>query len=238
MSELLKALEKYSGADIKSFGSSPILTDITSNCRLLEECDRPDAYIKINNTVYIIEHFEFDNSKKVRAGSKSRKEVNEAGNKLKALPYTTKSYACDLRSKASGQYYIENAINNFTSHYGNIGAYIKNLESKRIVTPLTSVKIGFFIEDATLLGNLYQLNTDSFPAGPRPLLLPFCKQFLDMFEQCPNLDFCFCASSNPPRHKRIWYIDRSSLRSFRSEQIDIGNIKFIEFSSQIGVFNS
>lgn len=238
MSELMKALEKYSGSDIKRLGNSSILEDIMANCHLLKEYDRPDAFIKTSITVYILEHFEFDSSKKVRAGSKSRKEVNEVGNKLKRLPLTTQSAACDLRSNTSEQYYIENAINNFNNHYGSIDAYKDNLESIGVITSLTSVKVGFFIEDASILGNLYQLHTDTFPASSRPLLLPFCKQFLDLFEKSPMLDFCFCASSNPPRHKRIWYIDRSSLDSFRSEQIDVGNIKFIEFSSQLGVFNS
>jgi len=151
--------------EVKCFGiSDAISTKINKILNGITDYERPDGYTIAENTVYIVEHFEFDSTPASKKGSASRIEngrinrtFDEAISKeLAGLPegfgqhesYINDSY--DVSHSAGD--YTKNAISNANNHYGKISEYVENLEQSNILMSSHQKRVGFFIEDKTLLG--------------------------------------------------------------------------------------
>jgi len=234
VNKMLTWLQECDG-DVQFFGNTSIhdatIVEYLANIRDFE-C--PDSYSLINNSICIIEHFEFDSTVANRKGSKSRTELSKINSSFKKLKATEKGIVNHdiLDVQYSAKNYIDNALQNFDNHYLKIDSYIQNLRNYKILNNDTKIAIGFFIEDATILGNLC-IPEDWQP--PKPLILVHCKQFLDKFEECSKLDFCFCASSYG-QHSCLWFINKEFISEYRKHQIDVDKIKIADLSPRVMEF--
>ena len=85
--------------------------------------------------------------------------------------------------------------------------------------------VGFVIEDSTPLGSLY------FDGKIKCVDLTFAKEFLDLFEKSPNLDFVIFAMTGNDYNKLLSFISRSTIEEHRKKQIEVSNIKKILFEN-------
>ena len=140
----------------------------------------------------------------------------------------------------NSQDYVENALNNAKIHYNKIDSYIDNLCKSGKLSNINSIKIGFFIEDTSVLGNVFvervrveNLKTKNHPeTNKHPIILCCTKQFLDWFEEHTKLDFCFCASNCGDKYF-LWFISRESIFEYRKNEIDMEQIEIINFTPQV-----
>jgi len=196
----------------------------------ITDFERPDAYAIVDDAVCIIEHFEFDSTKTTAKGSKSKIDLNRIERTFNKVEPTDVGVTLhdSLNVSHSAQNYINNALQNTKSHYSKIDSYVNNLRNQSIINDNSKLEVGFFIEDTTLLGNVYVPKESDYP---RPIILAQCKQFLDLFENLPRLDFCFCASTYSSNYF-LWFINRTSIQFYRESQIDLHDITIIDFRPQ------
>lgn len=195
----------------------------------LQNFEQPDGYYIAGNTLYVLEHFEFDSTKATRKGSETRRDNNRIEREFNSVPPTDEGVVLrnSLNVQQNSNNYIENSLKNMDSHYVKIESYLANLKSYGLVQD--TVKVGFFIEDTTMLGNVYD------PQGwnpVEPVILCHCKHFLDKFEAYPKLDFCICASTYSSQ-SFLWFIDKQSVLQYRDLEIDLTNIEILSFEPKV-----
>jgi len=157
----------------------------------LKNFEQPDGYSVVDNTLYVLEHFEFDSTKATKKkGSKTRIEDARIEREFDEIIHASGATRGIVRGSYnishSSESYIANATRNLVNHYGKIDSYIENLRTANILNDEQLIKIGFFIEDSTILGNAYSKEDkeDSFAAVAIPIILCRTKQFLDLFDTC------------------------------------------------------
>ena len=250
MTELEQALSKYIPV-IKHVEDDPNYAYLINNLDRIVFFERPDGYLIDENLVYIIEHFEFDSSKITKKkGSISRRELGRVSREFKKYPADNESaYIDELNIASSADSYINNAIQNMQNHYAKIKDYKNNLMLSNIIHPCSIVKVGFFIEDVTQLGSCYKSDN-----GLYPLNLVNCKEFLDYFDSCEDLDFCLCSNLSyenndifslfnpslcPTIHRNLYFISKSSIAKYRQSQMSLKEIQYISFIPQVrGIFTN
>lgn len=244
MSELNLALRKY-GKNATTIVPEPGYQDLLTNLGGITPYERPDGYLVSRDTVYIVEHFEFDSSQTSRKGSTSRQELGRTKREFAAYPVDSgDAYTDALDIAPTMECYLENAERNMQGHYAKLSEYMERLKENGIIGDGSIVKCGFYIEDVTVLGNYTQDDN-----GLHPLLLTECKQFLDMFEDCPELDFCLCASSHrnpscdifslfdlkggisPQMQRQLHFVSKASIQAHRARQKDTTALVFRTFST-------
>jgi len=200
------------------------------------EFEKPDAYSIVGDAVCIIEHFEFDSAKSIKGGkskreSTSKREIGRVEREFdKVAPIDEGITLRDtINVHHSATNYMNNALRNIANHYTKIDSYKMNLIQTGIIDNNCKFEVGFFIEDTTLLGNIYE-SKEWKP--PTPIFLPHCKQFLDFFDTACKLDFCICTSSYGTTDF-IWFINRESIQDYRKIQIDLDEIAIIDFSPRV-----
>jgi len=214
--------------------------DNSNVCRIVESLkhlqpfERPDMYAKIGNHVMIIEHFEFDSNRNVRRkGSEGKAELavfERMADNLQAT-FEVAKVSSELKSNHSSMHYIENALRGFQDHCSNIPAYKQHLRGDNIIDNASTIETGFFIEDTTILGNIYQKHPDSWEPSITPLFLPYCKPFLDAFERAKDVDLIFSGSYAISKY-HLWFMDRASIERHRENQIEVEDIEILNFQPQ------
>lgn len=198
--------------------------------------DHPDAYAVLDDEVLIFEHFEFDSSNKLRRkGSQQRRSESEDNKAFAAVVPTEKGtlhHGTILADYTIGNY-RENLRQVFCKHYNEIPGYESTLREKGIITNSKKVTTLFFVEDTTLLGNIFE--TENREEGWQPLVLPLCDFFLELFENSQDLDIVIAVSWYPNEYC-LWYIDRSMIQDCKLQAIDTKEIRIINFDPQhVGV---
>lgn len=189
--------------------------------------DAPDMYNKIGDEVLIVEHFEFDSSIRSRKGSQYRKSESIVNQKFEQLFDSRKErdvhYSDTIEHRCSAENYIKNITHNFNQHYSKIDRYIENLKLEGVIKDKTKIKICFFIEDVTCLGS-YVLNN----YRPESIVLLYVKQFLDILETSPKVDYIFYGGSNGNKDW-LWFMSRDNIKEFRKKEIDLNKKEFFYF---------
>jgi len=156
----------------------------------------PDLYAHLKNgKLLVLEHFEFDSSKRrKRKGSKSKEEISAANRNfdetLESVTEVGESVYNEhiIKSSTSLQCYKNNLIESFERHYKNIDNYIDNIISANLITNKEDILLAFFIEDSTLCGNQYY-NADDYESYPLiPLNIP---EFIERLKESDKLDYLF-----------------------------------------------
>jgi len=211
----------------------------------LRNFEPPDGYSIIDDTLYIVEHFEFDSTefsekktKTKKKGSETRAEdsrIEREFHKAISAATTMEGLFKDSYNVChSSQNYVANAARNITTHYNKIDSYIENLRTASILNDGQIVRTGFFIEDTTVFGNIYIKRDKENPYAQQvPIILCQTKQFLDLFSTYTKLDFCFCAN-NYGSNYFLSFINRESIPEYRKIEIDMEKIEILNLSPQAG----
>ena len=164
--------------------------------------ERPDMYAFPGERLVLLEHFEFDASRRTRKGmngleKERRTEEELAQHKLSQKENLTKiSYPISL----------ENLVSNFESvyqgHYRKIDAYVDHARDAGLISKDDTALIGFFIE------NRYPPYLE-VRLGIHEIAYVQTKQFQQTFLKSPKLDFVLfgCYYESEPQ---IFYVDKES----------------------------
>ncbi len=182
---------------------------------------RPDAIAENESTLLLLEHFQFDNSRLNKKGSLQNQTTAKTDRELNNL-LNGKEFAIVNESvEKCGLYYIGNFRKQFDSHVKNINSYKleKQKESKK---RYNKCLMGFIIEDSSPLGSIY------FDGGLKCVDLVYSKEFLDVFEQTPQLDFVVFAMTGNEDNRILSFISQNTISLHREKQITVSNIpKFL-----------
>ena len=172
--------------------------------------ERPDGFCKYENKVLIIEHFEFDSSRKNSKGSTNRQELFRTSNKKLDSYKEFEIYHDEIKCDYTIENYVNNAINNLNNHYKNIDYYIDTLKKEKIIANTSNVEILFCIEDTTVLGNFNSENG-------KPLFLLYCAEFIQAIKPLTKLDYILCGSSNGSTDF-TWFTSVSHIDNYIAKQ--------------------
>lgn len=191
----------------------------------LEEYERPDIIAFDEKQLLIIEHFGFDGTHEARkggmVGQRTENELKQAYQRLCKSQTSMNFQVKDIDKKETPEDYIRNLSKHYDAHYKRIPQYInKVIEEKQLQSP--QISVGFFIEND--FPPIY-----SVASGEIKMVHLFdTKQFLDLFENSPLLDFVlFGHISGTPE---LYYIDKSAISYSRENEIDLTEVQFQNFS--------
>ena len=193
----------------------------------------PDGVIYGNNTVFIIEHFEFDCYENGRRGSKGKRELEGRIAKESKRIFAEKANAYNhgtICSATSYRNYVENVKRNFESHYANIKTYKENLRKEGIISDSSNVEVLFFIEDTTPLGTMVQ--TQSYAL---PVCLGQCQEFLALLSTRKDVNYVIACSKNGS-NKIIWFISNEEISKYQKAATEYSEMTFTHLSPQIYEF--
>ncbi len=221
--------------EIHFLGNPPHINRLAKWLENLKPFDHPDAYARLEDEVLLFEHFEFDSSANNKKGSQQRRSEATENRAFDAV-VPTEAGALHHGTIAA-DYSIENYKKNletvFCKHYNEIPEYKRSLREKGIITDANRVITAFFIEDTTILGNIYETKDETQPW--KPIVLPFCDFFIDLFENSPDVEIALCASWYPSEYC-LWYIDRTLIQEYRDQMIETKSVEIINFDPlSIGV---
>ena len=163
--EIIDFKKYVCGQEIVVFSNeeADIFTNICSNIKPFE---RPDFISLVGDTLYIIEHFEFDSSQRKKGSSTLRKEIfRDDKNVDEYFKDHNKddSYVGALYYKTSPEMYLKNLFSTFDEHYLKIDSYIEHCKEKYV---FKNINIVFFIVDRTICGNYVEFNGSYYCASP------------------------------------------------------------------------
>lgn len=119
--------------------------------------DNPDGYLKIDNKIVVIEHFEYDATKNNKKGSETRTEESRINRKLEEKCYSTDNVKYvheEMNVTHSTEQLRDNFIKIFSHHNLKINQYKKVLMEEGIIGDNNEVIIMFCCEDKTIFGCL------------------------------------------------------------------------------------
>ena len=188
----------------------------------LKPCQkRPDAYATSDDTLLLLEHFEFDSSKPTSKGSVQRQASAKTDRTIAEILSKDNFAVVSETVNKSGKCYVDNFIKQFNNHYSRIAGYISDMKTE-LSTYCSNTIVGFVIEDSTPLGSLY------FDGKKKCVDLTFSKEFLGLFEKAQDLDFVIFAMTGNDNNKVLSFISRSTIEEHRKNQIEVSNIdKFL-----------
>lgn len=236
--EIIRIINKYFSdveSEVMFYGQREYAIETLDFFKNLVPYDHPDGYSVLNGDLLIVEHFEFDSSKNSRGGSQQRtsdaKGKREFSETLPSIEGTESNWTID--AEYSMQNYKKNFEKVFSSHYSKIDNYKESLIAANIVPQDANIRTMFFVEDTTLLGNVYR--GDSLESPCVPVILQKCDFFLDLFEKSPKLD-CVMSASFANDKYWLWYIGRNMIAEYRKRQIITNDINIINFTPHTKAF--
>lgn len=189
--------------------------------------ERPDAFAGKGTTLLLLEHFQFDNSRLNKKGSIQNQTSAQTNRKLNDLLENNKNFAVINESvKKCGLFYVENFQKQFISHAKNIDNYKLEM-GKKTNQKYDKCLMGFVIEDSSPLGSVYLDN------GLKCVDLLYSKEFLDAFEQTPQLDFVVFAMTGNEENRILSFMSRETIHLHRKQQIEVSKIQRFFFENSI-----
>lgn len=198
--------------------------------------DTPDMLLRKGNTAIIIEHFEIDSSRANRKGSSCRKELSRIERAEKLVEYSEEGtfFHDEISVNSSYAFLLENVKKNFEHHYSHIGMYRENLKKWGLIAETDVVKVMFLIDDVSPLGTI-AVPIDDRNAKPCPVVLAQSKEFLELMQKSPDVDFVL-ACSGAGNQDFLWFIDNNQLDSYFSNIIDYESMDFLDITPHIFSF--
>ncbi len=201
---------------------------LTDDC--CEEYDAPDVYIKNENEVWIIEHFEFDCYKANRKGSSYKREENRVNNNEKKIVPTEEGvyFGDTINADSSYADYVGNVLKGFNNHYKKIEDYKQNLINDGVADEKTTFIVIFLIDDVSPLGTSY-IDKEAIW---RPIILAHCREFLQVLKNAKLVDGVLAVSS-ASEQKLIWFIDRNQIDEYLMNSEDYSECRFVDLKPHV-----
>lgn len=190
------------------------------------EYEAPDIYLKLDNVVWIIEHFEFDCFRSNRKGSSLKREECRIARAEENIIPTEQGVLFHDRITAESSYcdYINNVKRSFKAHYRKIDTYKHNLINARIADENTIFKVIFLIDDASIFGSSCIDDTNNWS----PVVLAHSKEFLEILEKVDSVDGILTGTS-VDNEKYIWFIDRCQIDEYYKNVEGYDSFRFMNF---------
>lgn len=193
----------------------------------------PDFVALGEKKAIILEHFEFDCYPVNKKGSQNQQEQARIDRKRKSLPIPKEGlvYQDTIQGQSSYEDYVKNLTKNFNSHYKKIETYKQNLLNDGLINSETEIKVAFLIEDVSPLPCSY-IDRSNGRAQMALIDLAHSPEFLELFEQSPNVDFIISCSTTG-KENWVWFIDRTQLPAYQENSIDYKNEEFIPWKPHV-----
>ena len=247
MNEANSTLTRYFGKNdsttVHYYGSGRGVTQfaelfpehILDDIRPEDKRDSPDLYMKKDNIVYIIEHFEFDCYSSTRKGGSSfRLEEARIEKRIrKVIPTEEGTITRDIiDAKSSYSDYIKNVSALFKKHSRHIPDYIKHLSESNIFKDNDIIKVVFLIEDVSPVGTRAYNRGDGYAGEMVPIVLANCAEFLELMKSDTVVDYVIACSSID-RHDIVWFIDREDIQEYLSNAKDYAHMEFMDWKPNV-----
>ena len=168
----------------------------------LNAFESPDFYSIVSGKLVLLEHFEFDASKRTRKGMEGKKEEKALSNRIKNDHRINQWIADQASYSISFNDWQSNFENVFDTHYNKIFTYVNNAQEKTVCT-YKNIVIGFIIENMLSPEIEYNGKFDG------ELEYVKTKQFWDFFSTKKLVDFVlFMGFLNGEPY--ITYVDHQS----------------------------
>ena len=235
--EVPRTLQKYLN-DSKGFMSALGDSDeIQKFCWFIKNgvivtTDHPDAFVKIGNEILIIEHFAIDGyEEKEHAGSLAafnERAIHARFTKQESVN-GSKQLTARLGVKNSYQQFLDNCYRRFEHHYQQIENYKNHLREEHIADDDSQYTICFLMDDVSPLGTL----TVDDDGKINPVCLGYSKEFLDYFDNKPDVDWIISAIIKPGEDSVGWkyqsyFFSRNDISKCRERIVDYARFQFLE----------
>lgn len=225
----------YAGEEVTVFSN---LGEIYKLCYFftqgeLVSFERPDAYIKVDNEILIIEHFAIDGYDTfVGGGSKlirNMKELQKEFEKKAIGPegaYMTKSL--DVCSCYEG--FLANCRTRFDQHYDQIMAYKRHLQERSIADENTKFVVFFLMDEISPLGTL-TCDGDKI----HPVCLARSREFLEYFASKKEVDWVISAV-NLPDGLKPYFFSQNEIDECKKSVLEYANFQFLSSNPMVTNF--
>jgi len=192
--------------------------------------DNPDAYIRFDNFVLIIEHFEYDSTENNKKGSKTRIE-NERINRKINQSINEKSESRIVNDQLNVSHSTKKLASNFNKmfehHVNKIEQYKKSLCDNGVIQTNDAVKIMFCCEDKTTFGCL--AHDSKYPMYAFSVI-----DINDCLEKMKksNVDY-FLLLNSYQNQKTVKFIPNNEELLITSMKKSIDEIEMINFTPQV-----
>ncbi len=235
--EVPRTLQKYLN-DSKGFMSALGDSDeIQKFCWFIKNgvivtTDHPDAFVKIGNEILIIEHFAIDGyEEKEHAGSLAafnERAIHARFTKQESVN-GSKQLTARLGVKNSYQQFLDNCYRRFEHHYQQIENYKNHLREEHIADDDSQYTICFLMDEVSPLGTL----TVDDDGKINPVCLGYSKEFLDYFDNKPDVDWIISAIIKPDEDSYGWryhpyFFSRNDIAECRGKVVDYARFQFLE----------
>ena len=199
--------------------------------------ERPDACAFFDNTLYLLEHFEFDNSDIVEKTQLNGNVVQVGSRQTCTMGHNEKEFGKKLSPfnpviiekesvERNGHYYVKNLLTQFYKHAEKIPEYKKCFEGSPL--KIQQIKIGFIIEDVSLFGSRFYGERDGIQ-GLYEVCPIFSKEMLDAFEQTQELDFIITTPKANRTDGVMGFASRQAIPVLRHLEYCVENIGWFQY---------
>lgn len=230
-SEVYNALVKYGieeGMEVSCFSNIGEIYKFSEFFKNVDSFDfsfdRPDAYIKKDNSILIIEHFVVDEYESyINGGSKLVRKFREADKELSIHPLDNGwAHINDkIAENASYELYISNCKARFMQHYEKIGSYKNHLIEESIADENTNFIVCFLMEEISPLG-VNMSDGESI----HPVCLAKSKEFLEFFEEKVKVDWILSAVLLPEGYK-AYFLSQAEVEICKKNTLDYARFQTV-----------
>ena len=220
----------YNGAGITVFDDSGDvykLADFLKN-RKPQPYEHPDAYVKSENKLLIIEHFAIDGYTELEnGGSTLLRNEHLQDKEMSKLAPTKEGAHITTQLGTNNTYYgfIENCKRRFEHHYNQIEKYKEDLRNDKIADESTEFTICFLMDEVSPLGTLTYDGENICP-----VCLAKSKEFLDFYESHPDVDWIVSAVILRSEYKP-YFFSYNNIAAYRKQILDYASYQFLSSNS-------
>lgn len=194
--EVISTFSKYglfNGEGIIQFGESEEIQRFIwflSNGKI-ESYEMPDAYVKVNDQILIIEHFAIDGYETYPdGGSKLQRHEAMTDREFRDMPATETGVHLTKQIGVTNSYagFIKNCKDKFNHHYSRISCYKEHLLADGIANENTQFTVCFLMDEVSPMGTLTHDGERL-----RPVCLAYSKEFLEYFLTKTDVDWIISA---------------------------------------------
>ena len=188
--------------------------------------EKPDAYVKVDNQILIIEHFAIDGFDTFPdGGSTYQRYESLADLKFGDMPATETGVHMTTQIGVANSYagFLKNCKDRFDYHYARIPVYKEHLLSDGIANENTLFTVCFLMDEISPLGTLTHDGEMM-----RPVCLAHSKEFLEFFSTKPDVDWIISAVVRIPDSGYYpYFFSRQDIDNCREHALDYASFHFL-----------
>lgn len=218
----------FNGEGILHFGESEEIHRLVwffSNGRI-ESFELPDAYVKVDDQILIIEHFAIDGFETYPdGGSKLQRHEAITEREFRDMPATETGVHMTTQIGVSNSYagFIKNCQAKFDHHYSRISCYKKHLLDDGIASENTRFTVCFLLDEVSPMGTLTHDGEKL-----QPVCLAYSKEFLEYFISKPDVDWIISAVVRIPDSGYYpYFFSRQDIDYCLKNTLDYANYQFL-----------